>query len=337
MKVLIAGGAGYIGSTIASACLDAGITPILLDNLDGSSCDESLNRTLYKGDIANSDLIDRVFRDHPDIEVAILCAALINVPESVRDPMAYYETNLSKSLGFLESVQRNGCGRLIFSSSTAMFRSDTNTGITEASPMSPESPYTRSKLVFEWILEDVSRASGLRALSLRFANPVGADPQMRTGLHCSRPSHALGKIFEALYSGAPFEITGSDFQTRDGTGIRDYVHVWDLAEAHVAALRHLMTDRNGGGGFEAINLGSGQGTTVLELLAAFNKTLGTEVTYVFSARRPGDTDGIFVNIEKAQSVLNWKPKLTLEEGIRDSHRWISLRRDVAVRAESDKS
>ena len=327
MKVLIAGGAGYIGSTIASACLDADIAPILLDNLGGASFDESLNRTLYEGDIANSDLVDKIFRDHPDIEVAILCAALINVPESVLQPLAYYETNLSKSLLFLESVQRNGCRRLIFSSSTAVFQSDTNAGITETSPLRPESPYTRSKLFFEWILEDVARASRLQALSLRFANPVGADPKMRTGLQSSRPSHALGKLFMAMETGTPFEITGSDFPTRDGTGIRDYVHVWDIAEAHVAALRNLMSDPNKVGGFEAINLGSGRGTTVLELIAAFNQTLGTNVTFILSPRRLGDTTGIFVNLEKAREVLKWEPKLSLEEGIRDSLRWSEVWRE----------
>jgi UDP-glucose 4-epimerase len=327
MKVLIAGGAGYIGGTIASACLDAGVTPILLDRSWGPSFDGSLNRIGYEGDIADNNIIDGIFRDHPDIEVAILCAALTKVPDSVLDPIAYYDTNVSKSLRFLIRIQQNGCRRLIFSSSTAIFQSDTSVGITEKSPLNPESPYTRSKLAFEWILEDLSRSSGFRAMSLRFANPIGADPKLRTGLKSSYSSHVLGKLLVAMETNTPLEITGSDFPTRDGTGIRDYVHVWDIAEAHVAALRIFMTDVDDGRRFEAINLGSGCGTTVLELLATFNQTLGTHVTYVLSPPRLGDTAGIFVNIEKAFEVLKWKPLLTLEEGIRDSLRWFEIWRE----------
>jgi UDP-glucose 4-epimerase len=144
---------------------------------------------------------------------------------------------------------------------------------------------------------------------------------MRTGFRDDHPGHALGKMLLAFDAGRPFEITGSDFSTRDGTGIRDYVHVWDLAVAHVAALKNFDEILGDEGNFVAINLGSGRGTTVLELLDAFNKSLGAEVPFVKLPRREGDIAGTYVNIEKAQSILNWEPALTIEEGIRDSYRW----------------
>ncbi|WP_317447323.1 NAD-dependent epimerase/dehydratase family protein [Streptomyces collinus] len=220
VKVLIAGGAGYIGSTVASACLDAGITPVILDSLVRGRREFTEGRAFYEGDIADGPLVDRIFSDHPEIAAVVHCAALIVVPESVADPIGYYEANVAKSLAFVSHLHRNGCDRLIFSSSASIYRSEDGSPVDEDSPLAPQSPYARSEAVCEEMFADIALA-GPRVLSLRYFNPVGADPELRTGLQLKRPSHALGVLIQAHQEGHPFPITGTDYPTRDGSGIRD--------------------------------------------------------------------------------------------------------------------
>ncbi|MGN5385523.1 NAD-dependent epimerase/dehydratase family protein [Streptomyces sp. JL7001] len=222
--VLIAGGAGYIGSTVASACTDAGITPVILDNLVRGRREFTSGRAFYEGDIADGALVDRIFSEHPDISAVVHCAALIVVPESVADPIGYYEANVAKSLAFVSHLHRNGCDRIIFSSSASIYRAEDGSSVNEDSPLAPQSPYARTKAVCEEMFADIAVA-GPRVLSLRYFNPVGADPELRTGLQLKRPSHALGVLIQAHQEGRPFPITGTTYPTRDGTGIRDYVHV----------------------------------------------------------------------------------------------------------------
>src|SRR5207302_8217790 len=266
--VLIAGGAGYIGSTIAYACSDAGISPVILDNLVTGRRELVAGHPFYQGDIADGGLIDRIFAEHPDIAAVIHCAARIVVPDSVADPVGYYRTNVAKSLDFTAHLLRNGCARLIFSSSAAIYRASEDLSVDEDSAIDPQSPYARTKAVCEAMLADIAAAEPIRVLSLRYFNPIGADPKMRTGLQLRRPTHALGKLIQAYDEGVPFQITGTDWETRDGSGIRDYVHVWDLAAAHLAALTRFDPLP---GPMTAINLVSGTGTTVQELLPAFNQ------------------------------------------------------------------
>src|SRR5437868_880708 len=239
MKVLIAGGAGYIGSTVGSACLDAGITPVVLDNLITGRREFAEGRAFYEGDIADGAMIDRIFAEHPDIEAVVHCAALIVVPDSVADPVGYYRANVAKSLEFVGHLLRNGCQRMIFSSSASIYRAGEDLTVDEDSAWDPQSPYARTKAVCEQMFADIAATQPIRILSLRYFNPIGADPQMRTGLQLRRPSHALGKMIEASEEGTPFQITGVDWPTRDGSGVRVYIHVWDLAAAHVAALRRF--------------------------------------------------------------------------------------------------
>src|SRR5271154_2497527 len=236
MKVLIAGGAGYIGSTIASACSDAGMSPVILDCLVTGRREFAAGRAFYEGDIADGPLIDRIFAEHPDIDAVIHCAALIVVPDSVADPVGYYRANVAKSLDFAAHLLRNGCRRLIFSSSASIYRAREDLTVDEESPVDPQSPYARTKAVCEAMFADIAAAHPIRVLSLRYFNPIGADPKMRTGLQLARPTHALGKMIQAQQRDVPFLVTGTDYPTRDGSGIRDYIHVWDLAAAHVAAL-----------------------------------------------------------------------------------------------------
>lgn len=353
MKVLMAGGAGFIGSTVASACLDDGIVPVILDNLSTGRPEFTRDRIFYHGDIADGPLVDRIFADHPDIEAVVHAAALIVVPESVARPLHYYRENVAKSIDFIDHVVRNGCARYLFSSSAAIYAPAGDGSVDEDSPIEPSSPYARTKAMIEQILADTAAATPLRALSLRYFNPIGADPTMRTGLQLRQPSHALGKLIGAYAVDEEFLITGVDWPTRDGSGIRDYIHVWDLARAHVQALRRFdlilppagasavgsasagasvagasVAGADGpvrAGGTLAINLGTGDGTTVRELVAAFRGVVDRPLRVRETGPRPGDQAGSFTRIGRARQLLDWKPELTVADGIRDSLRWVGIR------------
>ncbi|GLX53488.1 UDP-glucose 4-epimerase GalE [Streptomyces hygroscopicus subsp. hygroscopicus] len=325
MSVLIAGGAGYIGSTVASACLDAGITPVILDSLVRGRAEFTEGRVFYEGDIADGALVDRIFAEHPDISAVVHCAALIVVPESVADPIRYYEANVAKSLAFVGHLHRNGCDRLIFSSSASVYRAEDGSPVTEDSPLAPQSPYARTKAVCEEMFADIAAAGKMRVLSLRYFNPVGSDPLLRTGLQLKRPSHALGMLIQAHQNGTPFPVTGVDYPTRDGTGIRDYVHVWDLAAAHIAAIERFDAILDEAEPSIAINLGTGSGTTVRELCAAFNNVVSTPLATIDTDPRPGDVAGGYTTSDRAARLLGWTPELSLEDGIRSALDWIPVR------------
>ena len=327
MKVLITGGAGFVGSTVASACLDAGITPVILDSLVAGRREFARDRQLYRGDIADGALLDQVFADHPDIDAVVHCAALIIVPESVTDPVGYYEANVTKSLQLVRHLIRNGCSRFLFSSTGCFYQPGPDGAVDEDSPIVPGSPYARTKAVCEGMFADIAAGTPLRVMSLRYFNPIGADPKLRTGLQTRYPTHALGKLIQARESGRPFEITGTDYPTRDGSGIRDYVHVWDLAAAHIAALT-AFDDVLGAEDYVPVNLGSGTGTTVRELIAAFDSVVGQPVATVEAPRRPGDGAGCFTRSDRAKRLLSWQPQYTIAEGIADSLRWAAVRDSV---------
>jgi UDP-glucose 4-epimerase len=325
VKVLIAGGAGYIGSTVASACSDAGIVPVILDSLVTGRREFTAGRVVYEGDIADGPLVDRLFAEHPDIYAVVHCAALIVVPDSVADPVGYYRANVTKSLEFAAHLLRNGCGRLIFSSSAAIYRAGEDLTVDEGSAIDPQSPYARTKAVCEAMFADIAAAEPLRVVSLRYFNPIGADPKMRTGLQLRRPTHALGKMIQARKEGVPFVITGTDWPTRDGSGIRDYIHVWDLATAHVAALTRFDTLP---GPVIAINLGTGTGTTVRELLGMFNRVSYRPIPAREAGRRPGDTAGAYTRTGRAARLLGWRPQYDITEGICHSLQWAAIRAEI---------
>jgi len=220
---------------------------------------------------------------------------------------------------------RNGCPRLIFSSSAAIYQASEDLTVDENSPLDPQSPYARTKAVCEAMFADIAATQPIRVLSLRYFNPIGADPKLRTGLALRQPTHALGKLISAREDGVPFLVTGTDWPTRDGSGIRDYVHVWDLAAAHLAALTRFDALP---GPASAINLGTGTGTTVRELAAAFNRVSDRPVETRDAARRPGDTAGSYTRIDRAGRLLGWRPQYDITEGIRHSLAWASIRDDV---------
>jgi UDP-glucose 4-epimerase len=302
--------------------LDAGISPVILDSLVTGRREFAAGREFYEGDIADGPLVDRIFAEHPDICAVIHCAALIVVPDSVADPVGYYRANVSKSLDFVTHLLRNRCGRLIFSSSAAIYRADDDLTVDEDSPIDPQSPYARTKAACEAMFADIAAVQSIRVVSLRYFNPIGADPAMRTGLQLPRPTHALGQMIRARDEGVPFLVTGTDYPTRDGSGIRDYIHVWDLAAAHLATLS----------GFDAlpgpttvINLGTGHGTTVRELLDAFNRVADSPIRARDCGRRPGDVAGAYTRSDRAKRLLGWVPRYDLAEGIRHSLQWAAIR------------
>jgi UDP-glucose 4-epimerase len=329
LKTLITGGAGYVGSTVASACIDAGITPVILDDLSTGREEFVDGRIFYRGDIADGDLIGRIFHDHPDISATIHCAAKIVVPDSVARPLSYYDENVVKSVRLVESLLEQGCRRVVYSSSASIYQSTEDFVVDESSTLEPTSPYARTKVMVEWILEDSARAYGLGVISLRYFNPIGNDPQLRTGLADPKPTHVLGKLMEAAAKREPFTITGTDWPTRDGSGIRDYIHVWDLARAHVRAIERFDAVLAGQSTpYRVINLGTGRGTTVRELAAAFESATGRRLAVAESDPRPGDAIGSYASADLARELLDWQAEYSVADGIRDAVRWSERRAPV---------
>jgi len=344
MKVLVAGGAGYIGSTICAALEERGLMPVVLDSLVTGQEVFTKGRIFYKGDIADTALLGKIFAEHRDIASTIHCAALIVVPESAEKPAEYYTENVSKSVVLLRELGKLGCQRVVFSSSASIYSVVPGFMVNERSPLAPQSPYARTKFMMEMVLADYAAAYGTKALALRYFNPIGADPKFRSGIHVREPSHVVGKMVDvAVGRLKEFVITGTDWPTRDGTGIRDYIHVWDLARAHVEAV--VRFDDVFGSPFDTspvpagsfapdsttyrvINLGTGRGSTVRELLNAFETVYGKRLPVREAPPRPGDVAGAYAKADTATKLLGWKAELPLEKGISDALEWGKRRKWV---------
>ncbi|GAB2579795.1 UDP-glucose 4-epimerase GalE [Microlunatus antarcticus] len=329
MKVLITGGAGYIGSTTARALELAGHVPVVLDSLVCGPRSFVADRAFYEGDVADRHLVARVLDDHPDIGCTIHMAARIVVPESVEQPYAYYRNNVAGSLELLDQLVSSGQTRVVFSSSASVYAPGPAPEVSEDSPTGPGSPYARSKLMIETVLADLAAATPLRAISLRYFNPVGADPSLTTGPYVRRPTHVLGQLLMAARGEQPtFTLTGTDFPTRDGSGLRDYLHVWDLARAHVRAVERLDAVVGEAGPAVTLNLGTGRGVTVRELVALVEQVTGKPVPVVEGPRRPGDSAGAYANVDRARELLGWHAELSLEDGVRSALAWLDRRADL---------
>lgn len=330
MKVLVTGGAGYLGSITAKALEEAGHVPVVLDSLLTGPRQYVGDRIFYEGDIADRALLRRVVAEHPDLEATIHMAARIVVPESVEQPYEYYRDNVAKSLEMFDELTALGKPRIIFSSTASLYAMTPEFEVTEEDPVSPGSPYARTKRMMEMVLEDLSRATDLRAIILRYFNPIGADPDLETGYHLRDATHVVPLMAQtALGFRETFTITGTDHPTRDGTGIRDYIHVWDLARAHVRAVEEFdavlsKVDDT----FTYINLGAGDGVTVRELLAAVERVVGKPVPVTEAPPRPGDAAGAFANADKARELLGWRTELSLDEAIASALAWGEKRKDV---------
>jgi UDP-glucose 4-epimerase len=255
------------------------------------------------------------------------------VPESVEKPYEYYRENVAKSLELFRTLNRLGCQRVLFSSSASIYDVVPGFMVTESSPLNPSSPYARTKYMMEMILRDFCIGYGMRGIALRYFNPIGADPQLRSGIHVEHPTHVLGKLVDVALGKLPyFELTGVNWPTRDGSGIRDYIHVWDLAKAHLSAMVDFdqVFERAGNPAdhYLVINLGTGRGVTVREIVAAFEKVYGKKVPLREVPPRPGDVAGAFANADTAHRLLGWQATSSIEEGIASALKWGEVRKNI---------
>jgi UDP-glucose 4-epimerase len=332
-NILVTGGAGYIGSTVCSALLDAGWTPIILDNFSSGPREFTQGRIFYEGDIGDRNLIQKIVAAEGPLVGAIHCAARIIVPESVTQPEVYYRENVAKSVELFGALRDVGCQRIVFSSSASIYDVVDGFMVTESAPLKPSSPYARTKYMMEMVLRDFCDAYGLKGIALRYFNPIGADPQMRTGAYVKEPTHVLGRLVSVALGKIPcFEITGTDWPTRDGSGIRDYIHVWDLARAHVQAIENFdqvfsdtaaasSDSTSASKNYRVINLGTGNGVTVRELVAAFERVYKATINKREAPPRLGDVAGSFASADSALRFLNWRTEMSIDQGISDALKW----------------
>ena len=327
MAILVTGGAGYIGSHTCIEMLNAGYDVVVIDNLDNSS-NESLNRVekitgksvrFYENDVRDREALRKIFTDN-NIEAVIHFAGLKAVGESVREPIMYYTNNLESTLTLIEVMTEFNVKKIVFSSSATVYGVAKEMPLKEGMPLGAINPYGRTKLFIEEILRDLFVADKDWSIAiLRYFNPIGAhksgiigeDPKgIPNNLMPYIAQVAVGKL-EKLH------VFGNDYNTVDGTGVRDYIHVVDLADGHVKAVDWALKNK----GCEEINLGTGNGTSVLQLRDAFVKASGVEVPYVIDPRRPGDPDEVYADASKALNLLGWKALRGIDEMCEDSWRW----------------
>jgi UDP-glucose 4-epimerase len=305
MTVLVTGGAGYIGSHMVHALAEAGESVVVVDNLStGFSAFLPEGVPLFIGDAADENLIEGVIAAHK-VESIIHFAGSVVVPESMRDPLHYYRNNTMTTRSLLNAAVKCGVNRFIFSSTAAVYGNPEQVPVPEHAPTRPLSPYGSSKLMTEIMLHDVASAHGMNYVVLRYFNVAGADPQARIGLATAGATHLLKIAVEAATGQrAKIDVFGTDYPTPDGSCIRDFIHVSDLAQAHRAALAYLR----GGGMSMTLNCGYGRGYSVLETIEAVRRVSGRNFAIQHAARRPGDIMTMVADTSRIQSVLDWKPQ-----------------------------
>ena len=327
MAILITGGAGYIGSHTCIEMINAGYEVVVVDNLDNSN-EESLKRVekitgtpvkFYKKDVRDKVALRRIFSENK-IEAVIHFAGLKAVGESVREPIMYYDNNLQNTIALLEVMNEFGVKKIVFSSSATVYGVATEMPLTEDMPLGAINPYGRTKYFIEEILRDLYVADKDWCIALlRYFNPIGAH---KSGLIGEDPKGIPNNLMPYISQVAvgkleKLHVFGNDYNTVDGTGVRDYIHVVDLAKGHVKAVDWALKNK----GCEAFNLGTGNGTSVLQLRDAFVKASGIDVPYVIDPRRPGDPDEVYADATKAKEVLGWEANLGIEEMCEDTWRW----------------
>jgi len=304
MSVLVTGGAGYIGSHMVIELLDSGESVIVLDNLStGFRWAVPANATLVVGDVGDQELVRSIVRKH-SIESILHFAGSIVVPESVADPLGYYHNNTVKSRALMEVAVEMGIKHFIFSSTAAVYGMPKENPVGEDAPLDPMSPYGSSKMMTEIMLADTARAHDFRYVALRYFNVAGADPKGRSGQSTPNATHLIKVACEAALGKRPYlEVFGTDYETHDGTCIRDYIQVTDLARAHLMALRHLRD----GGPSDVFNCGYSKGFSVLEVIEAVKRTSGADFEVRIGPRRPGDPAAIVAASDKIRVRLGWRP------------------------------
>lgn len=320
MAILVCGGAGYIGSHANKLLAQKAYGTVVFDNLVYGHREAVKWGKFIKGDLKNPGDIETVFEQYP-IDAVMHFAAYAYVGESVTNPEKYYFNNVACTLNLLHAMKEHGCNKIIFSSTCATYGEPGRVPITEDMPQNPVNPYGASKLMVERILEDYANAYGLKYAALRYFNAAGADPEAEIGESHDPETHLIPLVLDTASGKRPdVKVFGTDYPTRDGSCIRDYIHVADLAGAHLLALDYL--DRGGESG--CFNLGSEQGTSVLEVIEAVRKVTGKDFKVTFTDRRPGDPATLVGSSEKAERVLGWEPQYgDIETIVRHAWGWHS--------------
>lgn len=316
--ILVTGGAGYIGSHVLLQLQERGERVVALDNLYTGFRQAVRTAPLVIGDVGNRELVAQVLKEH-DVDTVMHFAANTIVPESVRDPLKYYGNNTSAARNLIEVCMQHGVRKLVFSSTAAVYGIPAGGIASEDSTLCPINPYGTSKLMTEWILRDLSAVTDFRYVSLRYFNVAGSDPEGRIG-QATRKATLLVKVAcEAVVGKRPHvSVYGSDYDTPDGTGVRDYIHVSDLAGAHLAALDYLRA----GGASAVCNCGYGHGYSVREVLDSVQRVAGTRLNIKEESRREGDPPTLVARAERVRSLLGWQPRLDDLDAIVDSSlRW----------------
>lgn len=310
-----------------------GYKTVVIDNLDNSSQiainrvqelagDHAVNLTFHKMDIRNKPALEKLFASEK-FDAVMHFAGLKAVGESVQKPLMYYDNNVVGTLALLEVMDAHGCKKIVFSSSATVYGWPKEVPCTEEFPLSAANPYGRTKLMIEDIFRDIYASdSGWKIIMLRYFNPVGAHPSGHIGEDpLGTPNNLMPFVQQVAVGRLPaLKVFGTDYSTKDGTGVRDYIHVADLANGHLAALRKLSDPQIG---CEVYNLGTGKGTSVLEMVAAFEKMSGKKIPLIIAGRRPGDAEIVYASTEKAELELNWKAEYGIEEMCRDQWNWVN--------------
>jgi UDP-glucose 4-epimerase len=321
MTILVTGGAGYIGSHMTLALLERGERVCVLDNLSTGVRELVPERARFvQGDIADPGLVQWLLADN-DIDAVFHFAGSTVVPESVEKPLVYYDNNTARSRHLIDACVRGGVKHFVFSSTAAVYGPSDRASIDEDAPKAPANPYGRSKLMTEWMLQDTAQATAMRYVALRYFNVAGADPRGRAGQSTPEATHLIKRACQAALGRLPYlGVYGVDFPTRDGTGVRDYIHVSDLVEAHALALDHLRA----GGDSGVFNCGYGRGFSVRQVIGAVERVSGRRVPIRELPRRAGDPPAVVADASRLRSQLGWRPRHdALDEIVRHAMAWES--------------
>lgn len=328
--VLVSGGAGYVGAHVCLRLSEAGYTPVVYDNLSNGHREFVQWGPLEEGDILDAARLREVFARHRPVAVMHF-AALIEVGESVKAPGRFYENNVSGALNLIRAAQRADIDAFVFSSTCATYGDPVRVPMDEKHPQAPLNPYGWSKFMVEQILSDLDRYEGFRSVILRYFNAAGADPEGRVGEWHEPETHAIPLAIRAARgSNLGFKVFGDDYDTRDGSAVRDYVHVLDLADAHVSALQYLLN----GGASDVFNLGTGAGTTVKELVATIQDVAQAPFDAALAPRRAGDAPVMVADNSKARRLLGWQPRFDLKDIVESAWAWHAEDADRAMRSEA---
>ncbi len=312
-KILITGGAGYIGSHVTMMLNRAGYTTCVLDNLSSGSREAVVAGTFIQGDLASKDLLDALFSAH-SFAAVMHFAAFINVGESVEKPLLYYQNNVSNTLNLLEAMQKHGVNKLVFSSSAAVYGIPLHGKVTEKEPTCPINPYGRTKLMVEQILSDTP---SLHSCCLRYFNAAGGDPTGKKKNYQKFAQNLIPRLLQCLQRKEPLTIFGNDYPTKDGTCIRDYIHIEDLGHAHILAMEQLFKTEKS----HIYNLGNGNGFSVSEVIEAGQRATGHKIATHLGLRRPGDPPILIADSTLAKNCLGWTPRYPdVESMILDAYR-----------------